>query len=218
MGDQFIRSRLVKEDSTTFVEAPDVEEIADRIIPEWHPHLEEAVITYLFRVSKSSWASQGRTKLGAAKKLSTEARHLSGDFDAEVVVDSFHWNLLDENQREALVDHELCHLVVATDADGQELCRPDGRPRLTIRGHDVEAFADEIRRHGLWRDDLVVAARAVQIHLPVAGDADELAARRMGHLTNDTQITLTGPDGQSATTTVEGLRRAADAIRNGGDV
>lgn len=56
-------------------------------------------------------------------------------------IDGVRWGLSDE-QRVALVDHELCHFQVTE----------DGEPKL--RSHTVEEFADVVKRHGLWKPDV----------------------------------------------------------------
>ncbi|WP_202907425.1 putative metallopeptidase [Sinorhizobium meliloti] len=49
----------------------------------------------------------------------------------------------------ALVQHELCHAVQATDAFGApKFSRSTGRPVFTIRGHDVEEFVGVVHRYG----------------------------------------------------------------------
>lgn len=56
-------------------------------------------------------------------------------------VDGVRWGLSDE-QRVALVDHELCHFSI----------NEEGEPKL--RSHTVEEFADVVKRHGLWKPDV----------------------------------------------------------------
>ena len=49
----------------------------------------------------------------------------------------------------ALVDHELYHLGQDLDEFGQPKFSKDGRPKLTLRGHDVEEFVGIVRRYGV---------------------------------------------------------------------
>ena len=67
------------------------------------------------------------------------------------------------DQHIALVDHELCHLLL------------DDEGRVTSRAQDDEEFAAVIKRHGLWNRDLVTfRENCGQLNLfagPPTGDA-----------------------------------------------
>lgn len=56
-------------------------------------------------------------------------------------VEGVRWGLSDE-QRVALVDHELCHFHINEDGE------------LKMRAHTVEEFAEVVKRHGLWKPDV----------------------------------------------------------------
>lgn len=154
--------------------APDVETIAKDIIAtvEDHEHLAQAVILYVFRDKASR--SRGRAVLGTARKVSGLNRFLVRDEDdlplfvLEVAKDT--WDDLTEEQRRALVDHELCHLVVDTEDDGTLVGR--------TRGHDLEEFVGIVERHGLWKADvaalgIAAASKVDQLTLElVTGDDD----------------------------------------------
>ena len=58
-------------------------------------------------------------------------------------------------QRDALLDHELCHAEVKLDrVTGEPLEDERGRICWRLRGHDVEEFAAIISRRGIWKRDL----------------------------------------------------------------
>ncbi len=65
-----------------------------------------------------------------------------------------HLAYADRHTVEAVLHHELCHILV-------EL-RDDGKKKLKIRPHDVEAFGEEVMRYGLWRRDLEEFAQPVR--------------------------------------------------------
>ncbi|HEX7687363.1 MAG TPA: putative metallopeptidase [Burkholderiaceae bacterium] len=76
----------------------------------------------------------------------------------------------------ALVEHELYHVAHARGLFGEPLFTKEGRPRLEIRGHDVEEFVGVVRRYGTGNPEgnlarLVEAAgRAPEVsRLQVAG-------------------------------------------------
>ncbi|EPD35895.1 MULTISPECIES: putative metallopeptidase [Delftia] len=48
----------------------------------------------------------------------------------------------------ALVEHELYHVAQALDEFGAPRFGKDGKPKLKIRGHDVEEFVGVVKRYG----------------------------------------------------------------------
>ena len=73
----------------------------------------------------------------------------------------------------ALIEHELYHIAQKTDEFGAPaFYRETGKPKLCIRGHDVEEFVGVVRRYGASHDvqELVDAANrpAEVAHLDVA--------------------------------------------------
>lgn len=76
---------------------------------------------------------------------------IEGKHDATVKIDSLWWEEhQDDEQRNALLDHETHHLVLARDEDGKVKYDDAGRPKLKMRQHDMELglFWDVIQRHG----------------------------------------------------------------------
>jgi predicted metallopeptidase len=143
--------------------APEVEEIAEKLIAEHHPHLADVKIRYVFRDEAAK--SRGRTVLGKARKISglnahlvglVGRNHVDGEVDFFVIeVASDTWRQLDDKQRVALVDHELCHLNIEEPEDATK------DRKLVLRGHDLEEFTEIVQRHGLWKPDVDEFARAV---------------------------------------------------------
>ncbi len=73
----------------------------------------------------------------------------------------------------ALIEHELYHIAQKTDEFGAPtFYRETGKPKLCLRGHDVEEFIGVVRRYGASRDvqELVAAANqpAEVAHIDVA--------------------------------------------------
>lgn len=137
-----------------YTPAPDVREIAQRLIPLHHSHLLDVRIEYLFtdkvakRAKKEVW--------GTLRKVGSLAAYLAGDENAKEhgVTEEFFvmtitgpvWEELTDAQKEALVDHELCHGGVGHDKKGDV--------KLGIIPHDLEEFTSIVKRHGLWREDV----------------------------------------------------------------
>lgn len=142
-------------------EAPEVQQIAQALIPQYHGHLASARIRYLFR--EGPWASRGRTVLGKAYKLGAREQHLVGA-DFLVVINADAWRELTPEQRVALVDHELSH------------CGIDDQGNWTLWEHDVEEFRHVLERHGFWQPNLwefgqTAVRKAEQLSLFDAVDA-----------------------------------------------
>jgi hypothetical protein len=155
----------------SFWKASDVRDIAESLIPDFHPHLAEKTILYVFRSEASE--KKGRVVLGTARKVSGlnaylafrdmlesqdlsqrllpaltgEARQSAPAAPSFYVIEIAHdtWLRLEGPQRIALVDHELAHIG------------DDG-----MVGHDVEEFREVIERHGLWKPDLKEFAKAMR--------------------------------------------------------
>jgi len=91
----------------------------------------------------------GKTVLGKARKISGLPAFLaSEDLDTDnpaffvIEIDKTYWPSLSENEREALVDHELTHCIVDEDEG-----------TLKILPHDLEEFYFIVKRHGLWSEE-----------------------------------------------------------------
>jgi hypothetical protein len=121
--------------SANYQPAPDeIIDLARELIDLYHEDLADARIGLLMRDKAAT--SNGMTVLGKAKKLSADMRaYLPYDFIIWVAKD--YWRILEPMQRRALLDHELCHLIM-----------DDDEPK--IRGHDIEEFNAIIERYGYW--------------------------------------------------------------------
>lgn len=130
-----------------YIPAPEVEKVARELIVKYHPHLVEANIAYVFK--KDSWSKNGKEILGNAHKCS-EKEKLLYKHDFIITINHNAWIRFDNNKREAIVDHELCHC--GRDVEGKYCSIP----------HDVEDFADVIKRHGLYKNDVKQFGMAIR--------------------------------------------------------
>lgn len=120
-----------------FVEAPEVAWFV-RDALDYHTDLTNRRFACFF--VKEPWQSGGGECWAQIKKRGELDRKISGH-EILIKVAWTIWVALDDKQKLALVDHELCHLY--EDLDSGE---------LKYRGHDMEEFAEIIQRHGLWNE------------------------------------------------------------------
>lgn len=137
---------------TYFTKADAPAKIAKKLIPKHHKHLEDKLIVYVFRDDMPK--KNGKLVLGRAKIVSgLNAWLYNGSPEPFHMIEFTEewWKRASEDQREALVDHELCHLEIelTPDEDTGELIE---KPK--IRAHDVEEFTEILDRHGLWKSDV----------------------------------------------------------------
>lgn len=157
----------------TFCEASEVREIANRLIAEYHGHLNGIRIDYVFRSDTPK--KNGKAVWGTAQKKGNLDAYLAGQEDEGFGHEAFFvitisrpiWDKLTYEQREALVDHELCHCWREDEAD------EEGRTvtKLSLNPHDLEEFTSVYYRHGDWRPDLeqferVASERVATLRVP----------------------------------------------------
>ena len=135
---------------------------AEKLILEHHPDLVEAKVVLLYN---TAWSVDpgGRVVLGKCKIASAADRALVGEVDVIVTLNAAFWfdEQTSSEQREALLDHELCHAHLQYDGEGEPVQDELGRLVFKLRHHDVEEFEDVIKRHGTYKRDLERFAAAL---------------------------------------------------------
>jgi len=131
-----------------------MEELRDRD----HGHLADAKIGIAWRLG---WRSDpdGHLRLGQCRKRTDLDRELDG-FDFMLLLNKEAWPQLNDGQKRALIDHELCHAQIVIDSDGHPKRNDRDRLVCRIKKHDTEEFRAVVERHGLWTADLEQIARA----------------------------------------------------------
>jgi len=137
--------------------APDVEDVARRLVNDYHSHLSSVRIDYVFTTEQLK--EKGKVVWGRAKKvtglnawLASEDRGSDAESPEEFFVVEIHlgtWLMIDEKSRRALVDHELHHLDVDIDTSKlprQHFCDAElGRNKaVTLAGRYSAAWGVEI--------------------------------------------------------------------------
>lgn len=127
---------------------PLAEKIATKMILASHPHLLGATIGY-FKLDKDApTLKNGHKKLAISRRMSGTVQYFS-NLDFAICFYGDAWDVMDKEQRRAVVDHELCHCSIK---DGE----------WQIIEHDIEDFDAVIERHG-------------QVLANVASQIDEVA-------------------------------------------
>ena len=113
-----------------------------------------------------SWRTDtdGKVTLGRCRKASSLDRELS-DWDFVILLNQTWWTdeTTTDRQRDALLDHELCHGAVKIDPTTDDPALDErGRVIYRLRKHDLEEFACIAERYGLWKRDLEQFAQAMR--------------------------------------------------------
>lgn len=113
----------------------------------------------------TSWKpdADGKVTIGKCRKASDLDRELM-EFDFIILLSKAFWLDLQvtDEQRRALLDHELMHAAVKIGENGEPEEDAKGRIVYRVRKHDIEEFTDTIRRHGIYRGDLDSFAAALR--------------------------------------------------------
>lgn len=132
-----------------------------------HAHHREIAAAKIALAWNLTWQpdADGRVILGQCRKVSDlerEVFELSG-FDFVIILRREFWNDLcvTQDQRRALLDHELCHATVAMDDHGEPLEDERGRIVYRLRKHDLEEFSEIADRYGCWKRDIEQFARSL---------------------------------------------------------
>jgi len=146
---------------TTFaVCGTDVEELVDEMMTMYHGLLKEHGLTIDLLYAHAGTDANGDTVGCALKQNGMEKAALikanslkdrtKGMKDVELRIDGDKWPLYTDEQKRALIDHELMHVELQF-TDSGALKRDDlDRPKVKMRPHDREVgwFDAVVKRHG----------------------------------------------------------------------
>lgn len=143
---------------------------------ENHSYIADAKIALAWRHRVKS-DKDGVLKLGQCMKNSGAHREFA-NFDFIILLNKVAWDAFTKEQKLALLDHELCHIMPAEDKNGEHLQDDRGRKLFRMRRHDIEEFSEVVRRHGVYKKDLerfaeVIAKKHAQ---PLFNSETQIAA------------------------------------------
>ena len=154
-----------------FWKAPDVEKVAEELIPLYHHHLIDYSMRVDYVFTDKAPVIGGQVKAGTMRKVSGFNAFLGGSEDCDpffvMTIHKDAWDEMTPKQRLALVDHELCHAAAEAkqqkdDGDGNSDMETDNPVKASIRPHDVEEFFDVVRRHGIWNEGVRYFVKAAE--------------------------------------------------------
>lgn len=141
--------------ATTYERAPkEILEIIASLVEEYHPTTKEAGVTFdvLLATSDSGPAVKlNGWPCNATVKIVGGIERMKGAADIEIKIDAEKYEELTDDERRALLDHELYHVQpIPDDALGGYKKDAYGRPRIKMRPHDVQVgwFKEIAERHG----------------------------------------------------------------------
>lgn len=162
--------------------ANDVQSMLDIVLPAHLPRLDQAKIVIAFDDNKPF--VQNKLNLGKVTKFSPLAKLLQTsphDFCLSIPSDLWH-SILSTKQREAYLDLQLArctpeYIPETIEENGKKKTVKDewgriqytqerklddsGNPKWKVVPLDLEIFADNVRRYGLWHDGLLEFQNAI---------------------------------------------------------
>ena len=155
------------------------------LLEQHHQDVVDARFALAFHLSWQPDAD-GRLMLGQCRKVSDLDREVLdlAAFDFIILLNQNFWEdeLVNDVQRRALLDHELCHATVARDLAGEPIVDERQRTVYRIRKHDLEEFGVIAERYGCWKADIeqfassLAKARGVHLWIGFSGLQTQLVA------------------------------------------
>ncbi len=103
------------------------------------------------KIGKPALMHNGYAAYAVVRSLGPKERTM-GRGDAEIVIDEEQYLKLSDDQKDALLDHEVHHIQLILDKKtGKPKLDSRGRPRLGMKKHDYQFgwFSEIAKRHGI---------------------------------------------------------------------
>jgi hypothetical protein len=129
--------------------------LMDSLIAQFHPDLAEANIVIGYNYG---WKPNRDAKiiLASVALFNDFDRQMHGK-DVKILLNYNYWHnpVTTDDNRRALMDHQLCHPRPAMDLDlGIPVRNEMGLIKYYLRAHDIEDFAEVVDRWGIWMVDM----------------------------------------------------------------
>jgi hypothetical protein len=147
-----------------------------KLVGKFHDDIEQAGVTFDLCMCHAETDAngdptgpaivhQGAAAAGVCRITSLKERAM-GRADVEISLDGDRWEDWTQEQRNALIDHEVFHVIVRKDQLGAFLLDDLGRPKLSMRDHDYQFgwFTAIAERHGAASFEVQQATLMAQQH------------------------------------------------------
>jgi hypothetical protein len=198
--------------------SPELTGLVERMMEEFHDDLTAHRVRVGCRFCVGDLKLHGYPCAAVVQIMSYE-RRFQGAPDAMVTVDKIAWDGLSEEEKAAVIDHELEHLAIARDKQGQARVDDLGRPKLRMRLHNliVGGFRSIIDRHGKAALEYGHVARVNEALRQMSLQwGDDMGPQTDPTEDSDTRIQFAAPDGETVETDLPTLQRVADAVAGKG--
>jgi hypothetical protein len=152
-------ARAAKKDKFHSEAPDDVIVNLDNVIEKYHKELGDSNFLILFK--HGGWKSKGKTVFGGVSILA-DAFRVTMEKDVILFLNADMWTRFSPPQKNYLLDHFMYQLDTTTDRHGSTKYAMDGRPSLTKVPHDIEAYIDVVKRHGVVMEDVKRLASAMK--------------------------------------------------------
>ncbi|SLK16582.1 MULTISPECIES: putative metallopeptidase [unclassified Paenibacillus] len=137
----------------TFTLSEEIDVVVKKLIEQEKDFKILSVAKIVTRFRTGTWYTRGKLIYAKTKILSMYERFEMGA-EVLILVNKRMWEHLTDQQKEALIFHELCHIEASVDKNGSPRNSPnDGRPVFRLCSHDLEEFKLVVEKYGLWRPD-----------------------------------------------------------------
>lgn len=135
---------------------PQVQEVLTHLIGNHHPHLAD-ISNDIAVIFKEKCSRKGGVPILGKTSKAPAILSVLGEHNYEFVIElgADCWNKLNEDQRKALLDHQLCFIGGDEDEKTAEM-------KYYLTTPDVYYFSDEVLRNGHWRPDLSDASEEAE--------------------------------------------------------
>lgn len=123
--------------------------IGETIMREFYPDMLAADLTIEWLLAHGGLKLRGWPAYATVKANSLKDR-VAGLADVRILIDADRWGGLSPNRQQAIIHHELHHVIIRQDDTGGVLTDDANRPKVKLRQHDFESggFSAIAQRYG----------------------------------------------------------------------
>lgn len=131
---------------------PEIYDLVDDLIKQYHGDLEHAVVLLYWR---SGWKPDADKIVRLAQvRLATDREKELREHDFTICLHDEFWDMLSDEQKRAIMDSQLTRVARAEDKNGDPREDSAGRPVWRLRRFEHEDFHATARRHNMTVADV----------------------------------------------------------------